>query len=313
MDDLDRRLSESLGGQRLPPARAEAMARRATRRPAWRFAAAAAVLVVALGAALLMPNGKTAEAYSVVRRLDHVEVLKGPGGEFRRDGRKLVEALALFSAGRWDEAAEAFRVVGSADGDFYRIASLSRGRKLDEAVRETARFFAAHPGYAAADLVLYWHAQHLRELGRGMESKAALQALIVEHPKSELVALAQSQLADDWNEFLKAWSVRDKVRARAALERLIALRPDAPAVKGGDAAFYLIGSVDEARAIGLADEFVRLYPAHTGCDYVLYFKAVYLGRAGRRLEALETCRAILADYPKSGMLPHVRTLMEGLK
>jgi tetratricopeptide (TPR) repeat protein len=279
----------------------------------WRIAAAAALVLTALGAFLLLPNGQTAEAYSVVRRLDRVEVLKGPGGEFRRDGRKLVEALALFSAERWDEAAQAFREVGSADGDFYRIASLSRGRRIEEAVRETQRFFASNPGYAAADLVLYWHAHHLRELGRGEESKAALQALIVEHPKSELVALAQSQLADDWHEFQKAWSVRDRVAARAALERLIRLRPDAPAVKGGDADFYLIGCVDEATAIALADEFVRRFPSHSGCDYVLYFKAVYLGRAGRKSEALETCRSVLAAYPKSGMAPHVRALMEGLK
>ncbi len=313
MDDLDRRLSEALGAQRLSAERARTMARRAAGRPAWRFAAAAAVLIVAFGVALLMPAGRTAEAYSVVRRLDRVEVLKGPAGEFRRDGRTFVEALAHFSAERWAEAAEAFRAVGTADGDFYRIASLSRGRRLDEAVRETERFFAAHPAYPAVDLLLYWHAHHLRELGRGEDATTALRTLIEKHPASELVALAQSQLADDWNEFLKAWSVRDKVRARAALERLIAQRPESPAVTRGDAAFYLIACVDEARAIGLADEFVRRYAAHSGCDYVLYFKAVYLARAGRKQEARETCRGILAGYPKSGMLPHVRTLMEDLK
>ncbi len=314
MDELDRRLSDALKPQRLSDERAAQMARRATARPAWRFAAAAAALLVAaLGAMLLLPNGNTAEAYTVVRRLDRIEVLRGSGGQHVRDGRPFVEALAHFAAERWGPAAEGFRAAGTPDGLFYLIASLSRGGKVEEAVREGEWFLAAHPGYPAADLVRYWHAHHLRQLGRTEESKAALRELVDRHPTSDLAALAESQLADDWDAFLKAWQARDKAAARAALERLISTRPNASAVRSGDAEFYLIACVDEARAITMADEFVDRHPAHAGCDYVLYFKAVYLGRAGRTREARETCRGILANYPKSEMRPHVQALLEGLK
>jgi len=349
-DDLDRRLKDALGAQRLPDDRAAAMARRAVPRPRWRWlATAAAVAIAAFGASLLfVPSEAAAESYTVVTRVDRVEVIAQPRrlpreyvvreGEFVRVGDRvygpgtkivggrasapsknaMLDGLRHFAAQRWEVAAAAFREDGSPDALFYLVAALSRAGRYEEAARVGERFLAAHPDYAAADLVRYWHAHHLRRLGRDIEARAALEELVAKHPASSLVALAKTQLgngaADLWARFQKAWDARDWDAGRAALDALIASHPQSPSVTGGHAAFYRLACVGnagaEARAIALIDDFVREHPSHGGCDYALYFKAVYQKRAGRLEEARATCRHILATYPKSGMAAAVRALLE---
>lgn len=349
-DDLDRRLKDALGGQRLPDDRAAAMARRAMPRPRWGWlATAAAVAIAAFGASLVfVPTEAAAESYTVVTRVDRVEVIAQPRklpreyvvreGEFVRvgtnvygpgtkivDGRAsapsksaMLEGLRLFAAERWDVAAAAFRENGSPDALFYLVAALSRAGRYDEAVRVGERFLVANPDYAGADLVRYWHAHHLRRLGRDDEARATLEELLAKHPTSSLVALARTQLgngaAELWRRFQQAWEKRDWNAGREALDALIATHPQSPSVAAGDAAFYRIACVGnsgaEARAIALTDDFVREHPSHGACDYALYFKAVYQKRAGRLEEARATCRHILATYPKSGMAAAVRALLE---
>jgi len=353
MDDLDRRLSDALGAQRLDDGAAARMARRAIGRPAIRWVgAAAAAALVAFAVLLALPGGAPeADAYTVVTRLDHVEVLAHkrtlpddyvvPDGEFVRVGGRVagpgahvrsgrvegddrsafLAGLQHFGAEQWSSAVEAFRAAGTPEARFYLIASLGRAHRYDEAVREAMSFLTDSPDAQGADLVRYWHAHHLRALGREEESRSALRELIERHPKSELVSLARAHLGNGaselWSRFQREWDARDYAGAAKALTQLIDEHPGSPAVNSGDADFYLIASVanagDETRAIVLTDDFVSQHPAHSGCDYALYFKAVYLRRAGRLPEAREACRRIIHDHPRSGMLSHVRELLEDLQ
>lgn len=315
MDELDRRLSEALGAQRLPAERAGAMARRATQtgflRWASGFAAAAAVVVVvAVG---FLGGPVEAEAYSVVTRLDQVQVVRQrrriegdyvvPPGQYVRIGNRVagpgttirngkiqdgsaadfVEGLRHFQAERWDDAASAFAKVSSADGRFYRVAALGRGRRFEEAVAAADAYLATDGGHAGADLVRYFRAIYLRDLGRGDAALRELRGTL----KGELGTLVEAQLG--------------------ALE----------GIDTADAAFYRIArtgnSGEETKAIALIDDFVKRWPAHSGCDYVLYFKAIYLRKAGRIDEARATCRLVLERYPDGGMGAHVRALLEDLR
>jgi outer membrane protein assembly factor BamD (BamD/ComL family) len=350
-DELDDRLRDALSSQRLPEARAAAMARRAISRPrlGWLAAAAAIAIVAFAGVLLSSPRPAAAESYTVVTRLDRVEVIARPrtlepgreyvvpDGEFLRigdrvygpgtrvrDGRPvgaapgrqpMLDGLRHFAQERWERAATAFREDGSADALFYLVAALGRSRQFEQAARVGERFLVANPDHPAADLVRYWHAHHLRELARVADAQAALRELIEKHPGSALVELARAQLGDGaWSDFQRAWNERRWEAARAALDTL---PPAHPLVKGGDAAFYRIACVanagDEARAIELTEAFVRDHPSHAACDYALYFKAVYQKRAGRLDDARATCRRILDAYPRSSMMPTVRALMEELK
>ncbi len=315
MDELDRRLSEALGAQRLPAERAEAMARRATQTRALRWAsgvaaAAAIVIVTAVG---FLGGPIEAEAYSVITRLDQVQVVRqkrriegdyvvppgqyvrignrvaGPGTTIRNGridggtGADFIEGLQHFQAERWDDAASAFATVPTADGRFYRVAALGRGRRLSEAVTAADEYLASDPAHAGADLVRFFRAIYLRDLGRGDAALRELRGKL----KGDLAALVEAHLG--------------------VLEGM----------NEADAAFYRIAATgnrgEEAKAIELIDDFVKRWPAHSGADYALYFKAVYLQRAGRVADARATCRFVLERYPDGGMGAHVRALLENLR
>jgi tetratricopeptide (TPR) repeat protein len=337
MDDLDRLLSDALGSQRLPDHRAAAMARRATRRPIPRWiagsaAAAALLLIVAAG---FLGGPVEAQAYSVVTRLDQVHVVAqrrllpddyevtageyitinhqvaGPGSKIKNGkitsgtvASDFIIGLKHFAAEQWDEAAAALAKVATPDGRFYHVAALGRGRRLAEAVSAADAYLTTDAAHAGADLVRYFRALYLRELGKGDAALLELRGTL----KGDLADLVEAQTGSAaWERFQKAWSERHWSAALAALE----------GVKSGDAAFYRIACVanggDELRAIALTDEFVRQWPAHSACDYALYFKAVYLGRLGRVVEARAACKLVLERYPNGGMGAHTRALLEDLR